>query len=58
MEQVDIKEVMQNLSILCKGSKLTLEEHAYMQNGLKAIQAQLDELAALKAPKEETPKKD
>lgn len=56
--KIDVKEVMENLGILCKGTKFTFEEHTYMQAGLKAIQDKLDELEKLKAPKEDTPKKD
>lgn len=45
---MDLKEVLNNLGILAKGSKLTLDEHAYLQQGLKEISDKLEELQKLK----------
>jgi hypothetical protein len=44
---VDLKEVLNNLNLLARGSKLTLDEHAYLQQGLKEISDKLEELAEL-----------
>jgi hypothetical protein len=45
---MDLKEVLQNLALLAKASKLTLDEHGYLQQGLKEISDKLEELAQLK----------
>ncbi len=50
---MDLKEVLQNLDILAKGSKLTWDEHGYLQQGLKEISDKLEELEQLKAKKED-----
>lgn len=50
---MDLKEVLNNLGLLAKGSKLTLDEHGYLQQGLKEISDKLEELDKLKAEKKD-----
>lgn len=49
MQPIDINEVLVNLDKICKGSKFTYEEHAYLQVGLTEIKNKLKELEDLKA---------
>lgn len=50
--KIDVKEVLNNLGLVCKDAKLSLDDHMYLQTGLKAIQEKLAELEQLKKPQD------